>query len=193
MSKDQSRTSRIRELSRIANEFCRRPSTLIMFGLLSLAALLFMWGARPASTTASSDELSEAQLEADFQVLGALGVRESANPNAGGVQAQFDFGEDERIDSAPIFSDESEFLQRATAHAATLDAQSGPPFGGLQLDGPQSDSSRYGRVLPIPDTDQNSVIQQVEFRQPEPSYSTVPGARVTANQAVWLTGSIETQ
>jgi hypothetical protein len=193
MSKDQSTTSSIQEWSKIANEFCRRPSTLIMFGLLSLAALLFMWGARPTSTTASSDELSEAQLEADFQVLGALGVRESANPNAGGVQARFDFGDDEGTAPVPIFSDESEFLQRATAHSATLDAQSGPPFGGLQLDGPQSDSPRYGQVLPIPDTDQTSVIQQVEFRQPAPSYSTVPGARVTANQAAWLTGSIEAQ
>jgi len=165
-----------------AFEFCRRPSTLLIGGCLGLATILTVWGFQSDSNSVSDTDLTDEQLESDFLALGALGVSDSANPSSGSVQTQFNFDDETEAD-APNLNSDSKFLNRATVSSATTDFE--PPF--------DSDSPRFGRPIMIQDSSSATTIQQARFQQLESSYTTATGARVSANQAVWLTGSIETR
>lgn len=164
-----------------ALELCRRPAVLAIFGCLTLAAGLTIWGMKSNSNSVTDADLTDEQLESDFLALGALGVSDSANPGSNSVNTEFDFGDDTpetTVDAAPpIFSTAGGFLDRATVSSSEPDFE--PEF--------ESDMPRFGKPITQP------AIRQTGFEQSEPSYSTASGARVTANQAVWLTGSIETR
>jgi hypothetical protein len=162
-------------------EFCRRPSTLIVFCCLSVATVLTVWNSRSDVGSVSDADPTDEELSL---ALGALGFSDSANPNSAGVQARFDFDDDGENSAAPepsSFRNESAYLNRATVSSATPDFE--PSFG--------SASPRFGRPMTVPDSRTESAIQQTGFRQSDDSIAVASGARVTANQAVWLTGSIE--
>lgn len=157
-----------------AIELCRRPATLAILGCLSLAAVLMFWGLSSNSDAVSDSDLTDEQLESDFLALGALGVSDSASPQTTGVDTNFTFGDE--TEAAPAtFNDDAGFLNRDTMVSAT------PEFEPET----ESDGPLFGR--PIFD----SSIRQTGFQEQDQDYSTASGARVTANQAVWLTGSIE--
>jgi len=139
---------------------------------------LTIWGLQSNSSSVTDSDLTDEQLESDFLALGAIGVSDSANPSSGDVNTQFDFDSaNESEAEPPLFNDDAGFLNRATVSESTPEFE--PEF--------ESDMPRFGRPINQP------AIRQAAYEQPESSYSAASGARVTANQAVWLTGSIETR
>ena len=164
-------------------ELCRRPSVLIFCGCLGLATILGVWASRSSSDSVADSDLTDEQLESDFLALGALGVSDSANPSPGSVNPQFNFDETPSPAEPPIFDEESAFISQAVASSSTPDFE--PSF--------ESDGPRFGRPIVTTDPRSESAVQQAGFERTQPSSQATPGARVTANQAVWLTGSIETR
>ena len=163
-------------------EFCRRPSTWILFGCLGLASALTAWGFQSGSNSVADTDLSDEQLESDFLALGALGVSDSASSNSSSVNSKFNFGKNANDVEPPIFNVESAFMNRTTAPSTP---EFEPSF--------YSDGPRFGRPITTTDSQSESAIRQTGFEQAEPSYAAASSARVTANQAVWLTGNIETR
>jgi hypothetical protein len=164
-----------------ALDFCRRPTTLIVFVCLSVAAVLTIWNSQSDVGSVSDADPTDEELSL---ALGALGVSDSANPNSAGVQAQFNFDDDGENTDEPepsSFRSDAVFLNREAVSSATPDFE--PTF--------DSDGPRFGQPMTVPGSIPDPEIQQTGFRQPDNSIATVSGARVTANQAVWLTGSIE--
>lgn len=163
-------------------EICRQPKFLIIGGCLALATVITIVAFQSGSDSVVESDLTDEQLESDFLALGALGVSDSANPAAGGVNPDFDF-DDEAEPELQNFASDSGFLNRSTVSASTPDFE--PSF--------DDDAPRFGRPIIITDPRSAPAIRQADFQQPENAPSQVVGARVTANQAVWLTGSIETR
>jgi hypothetical protein len=163
-------------------EICRQPKSLIIGGCLALATVVAIVAFQSGSDSVADTDLTDEQLESDFLALGALGVSDSANPGSGGINPDFNF-DDEAEPELQNFASESGFLNRSTVSASTPDFE--PSFDG--------DAPRFGRPIIINDLRSAPAIQQADFQQPENAPSQVVGARVTANQAVWLTGSIETR
>lgn len=159
-------------------EFARRPRNLIVAGCLSLAAVVTIVAFQSGSDSVVDADISDEQLDL---ALGALGMSNSANPGSGGVNPDFNFDDDPEPE-LPNYGGEAGFLDRSTVSST-------PDFGpSFDDDGPG-----YGRPIIITDPRSEPAIQTADFSQPENSPSQVVGARVTANQAVWLTGSIETR
>lgn len=162
-------------------EFCRRPTTLIVFCCLGVATILTIWNSQSDVGSISDTDPTDEELSL---ALGALGVSDSANPNSATVQSQFNFdddGENTNEAESSSFGNDSSFLNRATMSSGTPDFE--PAF--------DADSPRFGQPITVPDFQTESAIQQTGFRQPDTSIATASGARVSANQAVWLTGNIE--
>lgn len=166
----------------IVLEFCRQPKLLAVAAGVVLIAFLAVFAFQSDSDSVADANLTDEQLESDFLALGALGVSDSANPSAGGVNPDFDFDRDdtpELLDSGTP----SAFL----AHSA--DSRMTPDF-----DPPgHEDMPRFGRPIVVTDPRSESTVEQAGFEQASNAPTEIVGARVTANQAVWLTGSIETQ
>ena len=59
----------------------RRRSSIVAFGVISLLIGAAFFGLAGMQDVADSDEFSEAQLESDLQLLGAVGVRDSGAPS----------------------------------------------------------------------------------------------------------------
>ncbi|MGZ0168033.1 MAG: hypothetical protein ACKVHE_00595 [Planctomycetales bacterium] len=163
-------------------EFARRPRNLIVAGCLSVAAVVTIVAFQSESDSVADADLTDDQLESDLLALGGLGVSDSANSGSGGVNPDFNFGEDSEPE-LPNYGNEAGFLNRSTVSGTTPDF--GPSFDDA---GPS-----FGRPIIITDPRSQPAIQTAGFQQPENSPSQIVGARVTANQAVWLTGSIETR
>ena len=159
-------------------EFARRRRNLIVSGCLSVAAAVTVVVFQSGSDSVGDADLTDKQLESDLLALNGLGVSDSANPGSGGVNPDFNF-DDESEPELPNYGSEAGFLNRSNV--------STPDFG-LSFD---NDGSSLGTPIIIKDPRSEPAIQTAGFSQPENSPSQVVGARVTANQAVWLTGSIE--
>jgi len=142
----------------------------------------------------ATDELSDDQLDADFLALGAVGVSDSASSGAYEVNPDFDVSESEKHEAsqagkndasepAPLFGNASDDVVHADASTRSTrkfqraTAASGPPSGEPWAVPPSDESPRND--------------PQTDFREAQPANSPVPGARVTANRAAWLTGQIE--
>lgn len=162
-------------------EICRQPKSLIIGSCVLLAMITTIFAFRSGSDSVADTDLTDEQLESDFLALGALGVSDSANPVSGGINPDFKF-DDESEPELQNFASASSFLDRSTASAA-------PPHFEPSFD---DDGPRFGRPIIITDPRSAPAIQQADYKQPDNVPSQVVGARVTANQAVWLTGSIET-
>lgn len=163
-------------------EICRQPKSLIVGGCVVLAIVVTIFAFQSGSDSVADTDLTDEQLDSDFLALGALGVSDSANPGSGGVNPDFNF-DDESEPELQNFASVSGFLDRSPSSAPSPDFE--PSF--------DDDAPRFGRPIIITDPRSAPAIQQADFRQPENAPSQVVGARVTANQAVWLTGSIETR
>ncbi|MFT4556610.1 MAG: hypothetical protein ACKVII_24465 [Planctomycetales bacterium] len=160
-------------------EICRQPKSLIIGGCLALATVITIVAFQSGSDSVADSDPTEQQLD---DALGALGMSNSANPSSGSVNPDFNFDDDAEPE-LQNFASESSFLNRSTASTSTPDFE--PSF--------DDDAPRFGRPIIINDPRSAPAIQQADFRQPDNAPSQVVGARVTANQAVWLTGSIETR
>ena len=159
-------------------EFARRRRNLIVAGCLSVAATVTVVAFQSGSDSVVDADLTDEQLESDLLALNGLGVSDSANPGSGGVNPDFNF-DDESEPELPNYVGEAGFLNRSNV--------STPDFGpSFDNNGPS-----FGSPIIITDPRSEPAIQTAGFSQPENSPSQVVGARVTANQAVWLTGSIE--
>jgi hypothetical protein len=163
-------------------EFARRPRHLIIAGCFGLAAVVTIVAFQSGSDAVADTDLTDEQLESDLLALGGLGFSDSANPGSGGVNPDFNFGEESEPE-LPNYGTHGGFLDRSTVSSATPDFES-----SFDSDGPH-----FGHAIIITDPRSQSAIQTAGFNQSENSPSQVVGARVTANQAVWLTGSIETR
>ncbi|NQV28962.1 MAG: hypothetical protein HQ518_31795 [Rhodopirellula sp.] len=164
-------------------EFCRRPSSLLVASGLAVVTVVTIWAFRPGSDSVADSDLTDEQLESDFLALGAVGISDSANPRSGSVNSDFHFKDDKDDGRAelPNFGNQPSFLPHANTSAATPEFE--PPF--------DDDTPRFGRPAIVTDPHSPATVQQAGFQEPVNSPSQVVGARVTANQAVWLTGSIE--
>jgi len=158
---------------------CRQPKSLIVGGCLALATVITIVAFQSGSDSVTDVDPTEQQLD---DALGALGMSNSANPSSGSVNPDFNF-DDESEPELQNFASESGFLNRSTASTSTSDFE--PSF--------DDDAPRFGRPIIINDPRSAPAIQQADFQQPDNAPSQVVSARVTANQAVWLTGSIETR
>jgi len=160
------------------SEFVRVRRKLIVSGCLSVAAAVTVLAFLSGSDSVVDEDLADEQLESDLLALNGLGISDSANPGSGGVNPDFNF-DDKSEPELPNYGSEAGFLNRSNV--------STPDFGpSFDNDGP-----RFGSPIIITDPRSEPAIQTAGFSQPENSPSQVVGARVTANQAVWLTGSIE--
>lgn len=166
-------------------EIALRPVTWAVCGVLGIATVLTVIGTNSDEQTVATDDLSDDQLDADFLALGALGVSDSASPQSFAVNPDFDINgpsSDRQVEPAPLVIARSDSVVHADAATdSPLQFQqatvaSGPLFGDTST-GPGAIRARS--------------IQPTDFREAQPAYSTVPGARVTANRAAWLTGQIE--
>jgi hypothetical protein len=157
-------------------EFARRRCNLIVAGCLSVAAAVTVVAFQSGSDSVVDADLTDEQLESDLLALNGLGVSDSANPGSGGVNPDFNFEAEPEL---PDYGGEAGFLNRSNV--------STPDFGSSF----DNDSPSFGTPIIIKDPRSEPAIQTAGFSQPENSPSQVVGARVTANQAVWLTGSIE--
>ena len=160
-------------------EVARRPRNLIVVGCLGVATVATIVFFQSGADSVVDADVTDEQLDL---ALGALGMSNSANPGSGGVNPDFNF-DDEPEPELPNYGGESGFLDRSTVSSSTPDF--GPSF--------DDDGPGFGRPIIIEDPRSEPAIQTADFSQPENSPSQVVGARVTANQAVWLTGSIETR
>ena len=164
-------------------ELARQPRTLIVAGCLGLAAVVTVVAFQSGSDSVVDSGVTDEQLDADFLSagFGALGVSDSANPSSGSVNTKFNFDDDPKPE-LPNYGREAGFLNRSTV-------SSSPDFEpSFDDDGP-----KFGRPIIVNDPRSELAIQQAGFQQPENAPSQIIGAKVTANQAVWLTGSIETR
>lgn len=160
-------------------EFVRRPRNLIVAGCLGLATVVTVVVFQSGSDSVVDSDVTDEQLESDFLAFGALGISDSANPALGSVNTKFNF-DDEPEPELPNYGSEAGFLN--TSAVSSL-----PDFEpSFDDDGPT-----FGRPIIVNDPRSELAIQQAGFQQPADSPSQIIGARVTANQAVWLTGSIE--
>ena len=162
-------------------EICRQPKSLMISGCVVLAVVATIFAFQSGSDYAVDTDLTDEQLESDFLALGALGVSDSANPASRGINPDFKFDDDSEPE-LQNFASPSGFLNRSTVSTT-------PDFGPSFDD----DSPRFGRPIIITDPRSAPAIQQADFQQPDNAPSQIVGARVTANQAAWLTGSIETR
>ncbi len=158
-------------------ELARRPRNLIVAGCLGVAAVVTIVAFQSGSDSVADTDLTDEQLESDLLALNGLGVSDSANPGSGGVNPDFNFNDGPEPE-LPNYGGEGGFLNRANVSTPDFD----PSFD----DGPS-----FGSPIIITDPRSEPAIQTAGFSQPENAPSQVVGARVTANQAVWLTGSIE--
>ena len=163
-------------------EFCRQPKSLMIGGCVALAIVVTIFAFQSGSDSVADTDLTDEQLESDFLALGALGVSDSANPGSGGVNPDFNF-DDEAEPALQNYASASGFLNRSSSATPSPDFE--PSFDDA--------APRFGRPIIITDPRSAPAIQQADYHQPENAPSQVVGARVTANQAVWLTGSIETR
>jgi len=159
-------------------EFVRRRRNLIVAGCLSVGAALTVVAFQSGSDSVVDADLTDEQLESDLLALNGLGVSDSANPSSGGVNPDFNF-DDESASELPNYGGEAGFLNRSNVSTPDFD----PSF--------DNDSPSFGTPIIIKDPRSEPAIQTAGFSQLENSPSQVVSARVTANQAVWLTGSIE--
>ena len=159
-------------------EFARRRRNLIVAGCLSVAATVTVVAFQSGSDSVVDADLTDEQLESDLLALNGLGVSDSANPGSGGVNPDFNF-DDESEPELPNYGGEAGFLNRSDVSTSDF----GPSF--------DDDRPSFGSPIIFTDPRSEPAIQTAGFSQSENSPSQVVGARVTANQAVWLTGSIE--
>lgn len=172
--------------TQVAIEFCRQPKALMAAGGLLVVVILAAFVFSPDTDSVAQSDLTDEQLESDFLTLGALGVSDSANPAARtsspdrtpDFDPDFDFESGDSADS-PESGNSPGFLADASV----------PDFGPVD----HGDMPRFGRPVIVTDPRSESAVEQAGFAQENGAPSAVVGARVTANQAVWLTGSIETQ
>lgn len=162
-------------------ELARRPRNLIIAGCLGLATVVTVVAFQSGSDSVVDSDVTDEQLESDFLAFGALGVSDSANPSSGSVNTDFNF-DDKPEPELPNYGSEAGFLNRSTVSSGTPDF--GPSF--------DDDGPTFGHPIIVNDPRSELAIQQAGYEQAENAPSQVVGARVTANQAVWLTGSIET-
>jgi len=160
-------------------EICRQPKSLIVGGCLALATVITIVAFQSGSDSVADADPTDEQLDL---ALGALGMSNSANPGSGSVNTDFNF-DDEPEPELRNFASDSGFLNRSTVSESIPDFE--PSF--------DDDAPRFGRPIIVTDPRSAPAIQQANFQQPEKAPSQVVGARVTANRAVWLTGSIETR
>lgn len=163
-------------------EICRQPKSLMISGCVVLAVVATIFAFQSGSDSVVDTDPTDEQLESDFLALGALGVSDSANPASGGINPDFKFDDDPEPELQNSAS-QSGFLSRSTVSTT-------PDFGPSFDD---DDSPRFGRPIIVTDPRSAPAIQQADFQQPDNAPSQIVGARVTANQAAWLTGSIETR
>jgi hypothetical protein len=162
-------------------ELARRPRNLIIAGCLGLATVVAVVAFQSGSESVVDSGVTDEQLEADFLPFGALGMSDSANPSSGTVNTDFNF-DDEPEPELPNYRSQAGFLNPSTV-------SSSPDFGpSFDDDGPT-----FGHPIIVNDPRSELAIRQAGFQQPDNAPSQIIGARVTANQAVWLTGSIETR
>lgn len=175
----------------VAIEFCRQPKAMVAAGSLMVVAILAAFAFIPDADSVAESDLTDEQLESDFLALGALGVSDSANPAAGKSSPEL----------TPDFNPDFEFEGQSSPDSPNPDSPNTGNRSGFMADssvpdfGPadEDDMARFGRPIIITDPRSESAVEQAEFEQENGAPSAVVGARVTANQAVWLTGSIETQ
>ena len=160
-------------------EVARRPRNLIVAGCLGVAAVVTIVAFQSGSDSVVDADISDEQLDL---ALGALGMSNSANPGSGGVNPDFNFDDESELE-LPNYGSEAGFLNRSTVSSGTPDF--GPSF--------DDDGPTFGHPIIVNDPRSELAIQQAGYEQAENAPSKVIGARVTANQAVWLTGSIETR
>ena len=159
-------------------ELARQPRTLIIAGCLGLATIVTVVAFQSGSDSVTDADPTDQQLD---DALGALGISNSANPSSGSVNTNFNF-DDKPEPEQPKRGSEAGFLSRSTV-------SSSPDFEpSFDDDGP-----KFGRPIIVNDPRSELAVKQAGFQQPENAPSQAIGARVTANQAVWLTGSIETR
>jgi hypothetical protein len=159
-------------------EFAQRRRNVIVAGCLSVAATVTVVAFQSSSDAVVEADLTDEQLESDLLALNGLGVSDSANPGSGGVNPDFNFDENPEPE-LPDYGGEAGFLNRSNVSTPDF----GPSF--------DNDSPSFGSPIIITDPRSAPAIQTAGFSQPENSPSQVVGARVTANKAVWLTGSID--
>ena len=159
-------------------EFARRRRNVIVAGCLSVAATVTVVAFQSGSDSVVNADLTDEQLESDLLALNGLGVSDSANPDSSGVNPDFNF-DDKSEPELPDYDGEVSFLNRSNVSTPDFD----PSF--------DNDSPSFGTPIIIKDPRSEPAIQTAGFSQLENSPSQVVSARVTANQAVWLTGSIE--
>jgi hypothetical protein len=181
----------------------RRRSSIVAFGVISLLIGAAFFGLAGMQDVADSDEFSEAQLESDLQLLGAVGVRDSGAPSTASstIESQ-DAPEPRRFEpqdgvGRPLI------VGRFEPPETSVPSSGRTNFG--RTSAADQSAPLFENPLAIPmesrDTATRSsvgVIQPTQFEttggraQANSPVATTPATAVSARpgQAAWLTGRI---